>query len=253
MSLPNLDRHQSLFSVSNLLGTQFDPQDRFRIFAERIYPLLLRARPVLAGCYCADNGRPAVEPVVLMGISLLQFMERESDRSAMEQVRYHAGWKLALGLGLEIAAPDPSLLVVFRQRLLEHGQAKLAFDTVLEGLREAGRVPKRSRQRLDSTHVLGEHHSYLQQRRREQKTEEFARQMHHRNGIEGTISELTRGHGLRQARYRGLAKVSLQNYFIGAACNAKRYIRLLTYRARQGSLQAVQAVRGVPALTVTGI
>src|SRR5205823_12217521 len=31
----------------------------------------------------------------------------------------------------------------------------LAFDAVLEGLREAGLVPRRGKQRLDSTHVLG--------------------------------------------------------------------------------------------------
>jgi hypothetical protein len=32
--------------------------------------------------------------------------------------------------------------------------------------------------------------------------------------IEGTISELARGHGLRRSRYRGFAKVELQNLFI---------------------------------------
>ena len=40
--------------------------------------------------------------------------------------------------------------------------------------------------------------------------------MKHRNAIEGTQSELVRAHGLRHARYRGLAKVCLQDYFIGA-------------------------------------
>ncbi len=34
-------------------------------------------------------------------------------------------------------------------------------------------------------------------------------------------------HGLRRARYRGKAKVDLQNQFIGAACNIKRWLRLL--------------------------
>jgi len=34
-----------------------------------------------------------------------------------------------------------------------------------------------------------------------------------------------RAHGLRRARYRGLAKVKLQNYFIAAACNEKRWIQ----------------------------
>ena len=57
--------------------------------------------------------------------------------------------------------------------------------------------------------------------------------MKHRNAIEGTQSELVRGHGLRRARYRGLAKVKLQNYFIGAACNVKRWIRREIWALRQ--------------------
>ena len=46
--------------------------------------------------------------------------------------------------------------------------------------------------------------------------------MKHRHAIEGPQSELVRAHGLRRARYRGLPKAKLQNYFIGAACNLKR-------------------------------
>jgi Transposase DDE domain len=61
------------------------------------------------------------------------------------------------------------------------------------------------------TLIVGEHHEVLQQRRIEQRTEAFELQMHQRNAIEGTISELARGHGLRRSRYRGFAKVELQN------------------------------------------
>lgn len=75
------------------------------------------------------------------------------------------------------------------------------------------------------TLTVSEHHTVLQQRRREQKTEPFKQRMKHRNAIEGTQSELVRAHGLRRARYRGLPKVKLQNYFIGAACNIKRWLR----------------------------
>ena len=75
------------------------------------------------------------------------------------------------------------------------------------------------------TLVVGEHHTVLQARRQEQETEAFQNRMKHRNAIEGTQSELVRAHGLRHARYRGLAKVKLQNYFIAAACNLKRWIR----------------------------
>jgi hypothetical protein len=51
--------------------------------------------------------------------------------------------------------------------------------------------------------------------------------MHQRNAIEGTISELARGHGLRRSRYRGFGKVELQNLLIGTACNVKRWLRAL--------------------------
>ena len=64
--------------------------------------------------------------------------------------------------------------------------------------------------------------------------------MKHRNGIEGTQSELVRGHGMRRARFRGLAKVRLQNYFVGAACNVKRWIRRQVWElAQAGAARAV--------------
>ena len=83
------------------------------------------------------------------------------------------------------------------------------------------------------TLCVSENHTVLQERRRLQKTEAFALRMHQRNAIEGTQSELVRAHGLRQARYRGLPKVRLQNYLIGAACNAKRWLARMTWEIRQ--------------------
>jgi hypothetical protein len=74
---------------------------------------------------------------------------------------------------------------------------------------------------------VGALHEILQQRRREQQSPEFRLQMQQRNGIEGTISELVRGHGLRRARYKGFAKVDLQNQLVAAACNIKRWLRKL--------------------------
>ena len=79
------------------------------------------------------------------------------------------------------------------------------------------------------TLVVGEHHTALQTRRQEQKTEEFAQRMQERNAIEGTQSELVRAHGQRKARYRGKDKVDLQNQLIGAACNIKRWLKCLVW------------------------
>jgi len=81
--------------------------------------------------------------------------------------------------------------------------------------------------------VVGQHHSFLQARRQEMPSAEFKQEMHQRNGIEGTQSELVRGYGLRYARYRGLVKVRLQNYLIGAACNLRRLCRRLVWEAAQ--------------------
>ena len=108
----------------------------------------------MTGPYASDNGRPAVEPVVLLGVLILQFLERVPDRQAVEMVRYHLGWKLALHLSLGDAGFHPTTLVYFRQRLLEHVKSDLAFGAVLEALQQQGLLPRRCRQRLDSTHVV---------------------------------------------------------------------------------------------------
>jgi transposase len=57
-------------------------------------------------------------------------------------------------------------------------------------------------------------------------TEQFKEDMKLRQPIEGKISELTRYHGMRRARYRGLEKVGLQCYFAAVAVNIKRWIKL---------------------------
>jgi len=95
--------------------------------------------------------------------------------------------------------------------------------------------------------VVGQHHSMLQSRRQEQQTPAFKERMKHRNAIEGTQSELARAHGLRHARYRGLTKVKLQNYFIGAACNVKRWIRREIWKLHQAAAASAPKV-GQPAV-----
>src|SRR5260370_23299969 len=77
------------------------------------------------------------------------------------------------------------------------------------------------------TIVVGQYHDLLQQRLRDQRTEQFKERMQQRNAIEGTISDLPRAHGLRRTRYRGCAQVALQNLFIGTACNVKRWFRIV--------------------------
>ncbi len=74
---------------------------------------------------------------------------------------------------------------------------------------------------------INPYHEYIQERRREQKTEEFKKEMSVRAQIEGTISEATRFLGLRYAKYKGETGHKLQFYLTGAALNVKRLIKAL--------------------------
>lgn len=155
MSLPAFSSQSELFSISAVTGKLFAQTDRYRLFAQKVYPVVAAARAALAGCYCADNGRVAVEPVLLLGVSLLQYLEAIPDRQAVEMLRYHAGWNLALNCQLGDQVFHPTTLVYFRQRLLEHDLSAIGFKAVLDALVEAGLVQRRGRQRLDSTQMFG--------------------------------------------------------------------------------------------------
>ena len=127
----------------------------FLFFARTVFPLLETFRERLERLYCPDNGRPAWDPVRLLSVLILQFVLRLGDRQAAEAVQYDLRWRLALHLGAQEPTFHPSLLVVFRDRLVESRQESLAFEAVLGFLVEQGWIPRRSRQRLDSTHVWG--------------------------------------------------------------------------------------------------
>src|SRR3990167_11149471 len=117
--------------------------------------MLATYREKLAATYCNDNGRPAVEPLLLLGVQILQFVERVPDRQAAENVQYDMRWRLALQMKHGDNSFDPSLLTKFCARLLKGGLESIAFEAVLNRLVADGWVAKRSKQRLDSTHVCG--------------------------------------------------------------------------------------------------
>jgi hypothetical protein len=156
MSLPDFDTQGSLFeSLGSLAANLFSDEDKYKLFASKIWPLLAKSREELASCYVVDNGRPGVEPVVLLGVLIFQFLERVPDRQAAELVKYHLGWKLALNLDLNFKGIHHTTLSYFRDRLLANGKADLAMRIIGEGLQAAGFIKQRGKQRLDSTHIVG--------------------------------------------------------------------------------------------------
>jgi transposase len=109
----------------------------------------------LATMYTLDNGRPSLPPSLLCGVLLLQFYDGAGDEEAVDRLRFDLRWKVALDLPLDYAGFDPSSLVVFRKRLLTHGQERYAFDRFLRVARDAGFLPEKLRQLVDSSPQKG--------------------------------------------------------------------------------------------------
>ena len=155
MTLPVRDHQASFFDVSFLAEGLFGPADPYSLFRQEILPALEAKRDAMCSMYCADNGRTPIEPVILAGVTLLQFMETAPDRRASQNTRLHLGWKHALDLPVNYQGFHATNLVHFRNRLLEHEQERLAFDAILQQLYKKGLVKRGGKQRLDSTHILG--------------------------------------------------------------------------------------------------
>lgn len=152
MSLPRLSTQSPLFAT--VTTDFFAPEDRYRLFAEKVFPLILRARAALEEAY-STKGRPGLEPVLLAGVTVLQFLEGVPDRQAADMLRYHLGWNFALNRTVGPSVFHPTSLVYFRARLVEKNLDGVVFAQVLEGLVEAGLLERRGKQRLDSTQMLG--------------------------------------------------------------------------------------------------
>jgi hypothetical protein len=152
MSLPKFDVQGSLFeSLGSMAANLCGDPDRYKLLATPVWPLRAKGRPEWEAGYVRDNGRPAMEPVVLVGVLILPFLERVPDRQAAELLRYHLGGKLALNLDLNFKGVHHTRLSAFRDRLLTHDKSDWARRLIGEGWQAAGWLPKREKQRLDST------------------------------------------------------------------------------------------------------
>ncbi|MFF5232702.1 transposase [Dactylosporangium sp. NPDC000521] len=99
-------------------------------------------------------GRPAASPGASALVSVLQYAEGLSDRQAADQVRARIDWKYLLGLELDDAGFDFTVLADFRARLIKHDLEEKVLDVILDRCARHGLLRAGGRQRTDSTHVL---------------------------------------------------------------------------------------------------
>lgn len=124
----------------------------FTLMRERILPSIEGRRKELEAMYSLVMGRPETDPVVLLGVTVLQIMMGLPDRACVEAFTYDARWRAAFG---DAPAFHPTTLVRFRNRLASHGKAKIALESCLGAMREAGYLKSCGAVRIDSTHLLG--------------------------------------------------------------------------------------------------
>ncbi len=101
-----------------------------------------------------NKGQPALHPWRLALVTVMQFMENLSDRQAANAVRARLDWKYALGLELDDAGFDFSVLSEFRQRLIGGEKESILLDTILEKADKKGLMKGQDIQRTDATHIL---------------------------------------------------------------------------------------------------
>ena len=134
------------------LGSKLLPADSpYRLIGDQLYEQYRDED--FADLYAAE-GKPAISPVLLAFVLVFQFLEKLSDRQAVEAVCVRLDWKYALHLPLDYAGFDFSVLSEFRDRLILHQAEKRVFDGLLKQLQALGLLKKRGRQRTDSTAML---------------------------------------------------------------------------------------------------
>jgi transposase len=139
--------------------------DLTRRIAQASFPkgtLVMHLRDALGSIYedadFADlfpkRGRAAEAPWRLALVTVFQALENLSDRQAAEMVRGRLDWKYALSLPVDDAGFDASILVDFRQRLLDHMAQDRLLDPILQVCRERRWLKAGGKQRTDSTWVI---------------------------------------------------------------------------------------------------
>ena len=106
-----------------------------------------------SGMYSLKTGRGCVPPSLLVRALFLQNYRACSDRELVERIRFDLRYKVGMGVAVDYPAFDPSLLSIFRARLILHANEGWAFYESVRKANESGMVG--DCQPLDSMPILG--------------------------------------------------------------------------------------------------
>jgi transposase len=127
------------------------PQDHFLRRLDHVIDFE-RFRPTLAEHYCLGEGRPPLDPILMLKLDLLGIHYRWSDRELMRQVQVNMAMRLFLNLGCDSVLPHHTSMTYFRDRVGADALKNL-FHGLLDQAREVGLVKDRLRLK-DATHII---------------------------------------------------------------------------------------------------
>lgn len=180
-------------------------------------------------CYCPDTGRPSWDPLMLFKTVSLQFLYELSDRRVEAPVNLHLARKGLVGLRPDEKGPGHTALTCFRARL---GAEK--FQAIFNEVDpRAEEVTADKGFDTDEKHhhlrASGQRSSLLFKRNRtnpEALGQADPDNQRERSSIERKFAQQKRDHGLRQAHYWGLTKVTIQALVTCILVNCKRIATL---------------------------
>ena len=107
-----------------------------------------------AGCYCQNNGRPSVDPVILIKYLLIGFLFGiPSERRIEQEIQVNMAYRWFLGLDLDDQVPDHSTISQNRcRRFNGTGLFRRLFERIIFQCMEKGLVDGNTIL-TDSTHV----------------------------------------------------------------------------------------------------
>jgi transposase len=151
LDLPSSDELLPMTEEERILCEQIVPEDHFlRCLLRAVdFPSFL---PLLAGAYSPDQGRPPLDPVVVLKLEVLARHYKLSDREVIAGARFNLAYRLFLGLSLKSALPHHTSLTYFRQRLGPERMQQV-FDALVGQARRLGLVKDRLRLK-DATHII---------------------------------------------------------------------------------------------------
>jgi transposase len=111
-----------------------------------------RFRPAVALHYSPNEGRPALDPVMMLKLDVLGVHFRLSDRELMRSCQVNMAYRLFLNIGCDTKLPHDTSMTYFRARVGVDAMNDI-FHGVLGQARERGLVKDRLRLK-DATHLI---------------------------------------------------------------------------------------------------